>query len=1577
MSEPLNLQVFTAELNAEDDLYVPGQDLPAPSHAPSEHDAQNIADQLIELASRESSALAKSRALSIASLLRSSNGDVEASVQLAHSAAATSPRLTLCTEIFDRQAREAGPAVYESRAEELGWCWENSGRQAQDVALRQYAHHRQLAQLEQQGQHDQAQALLERLVRSGEGGVGLELKRIAQRLAQGQSLSGITPPKAFADDVQLATEIVTHRPSALSNAELVRCGDAGRDLLIQRAAHELQKGHAIEAIEALEQAGLPGHLVVEFAAAVHGAAPGGFAERIRLLWKLARADNGRRVLRSLLTTAVLAADRATIANALQQADQGAGILELKERLLLLAFAGQQWTSSRQDLVELHAHDPVTAMALASPLEPAVVPQHTSVDALLIQLAAALIKSQPEQASPPEAASIRSEAPLPSAEERLNTALLELELRGEAALLCAAVRLQTEGNSDDPSERVDALCRLSSAANSEYAQLIRGSLLESIARTNDAQQLYADLLGSPDAALSLSALRALLALDPGASHGDRSLLWGGAQNHELALWTHLECALCETTEQGATRTAFQAVSGAYQAAQTTDERHPFAAPLFAATLACEGLHIQSEAEEGKRLLMQDDFLPSQLSRMKSLWDETSRPSAAECEVLHASRDAGLRALGNWLLPPSSEAEPARERSSVELQLDFVRSSLSADSSTARQALELAQAAGPPNALLSEVLLDASELELTLHPETANALVSSHFGQLAGSADSPADRRFFLERLVELDERTQDNNNALLLRKALAEEFPDDIATQLHLEELQHRLGQAAHSSAQRLADVLPAADRAPYRLHLGISALVQSDLRAARKFLEPLLDEPAPPLACVRALITIAREKRDEALLDRCYQNLLGRELSATDSILVRYELSLVSERRGERSLARGYLAQALKLAPTSFPLRHLEHYLSEGEQPIERAERLSLFAQACSLDSNKIPLLRAAADTFKAAQDFGRAVICYQELLALQPDDRASFENLVEIHQQRDDTTALRAVYTRRLAYLPRKSGEQRELLLDLSRLLASLEAWQEAQSQLEILLADHPGCLDALRAHARISLKLEDYDSAERSFVALFEQLADGDERLQAAHQLGGIYFEHTQQLEKAMNTYQWVLEASPADLDVSTRLVDIYCRLGLAERAAQLQVQLIQAAELAETKRSLALRLAEIYETVGRDKEKALSTLESTRKAWPLDAAVLSASISFLDRVGDTSARGMTLSRAEKDTRRKLDEGTLDPALLETLATIARLNGQPGEAQACSAARSAYLGSDDGQIKPAGLHALSPRIDVDLAPRTYPDPLRRLLEKTGDAMDAAFSVDLHALGAQPLTSGQLHDRVQKIAETIGWPRIELFQSDTLGVRCLPVSRRPPRLVVGPGLEHLSHRARDYQLLRAFKLQIMGVGALSRSREEDRHAAVVALLMLFAPQWRPTQVDARKVARARALLEQGLGRVGYDDEVPTLALEAIGALGGVQDGFMDAPRVLASRACLIGVGDLSAVFEAMAAGEGKRLPESGPARFRFIESFKEARELLLFMTTAKFTRARTMLGLVEEARPSGAELTATSLAPMAPRRPPRPPTKP
>src|SRR5690606_8841461 len=101
-----------------------------------------------------------------------------------------------------------------------------------------------------------------------------------------------------------------------------------------------------------------------------------------------------------------------------------------------------------------------------------------------------------------------------------------------------------------------------------------------------------------------------------------------------------------------------------------------------------------------------------------------------------------------------------------------------------------------------------------------------------------------------------------------------------------------------------------------------------------------------------------------------------------------------------------------------------------------------------------------------------------------------------------------------------------------------------------------------------------------------------------------------------------------------------------------------------------------------------------------------------------------------------------------------------------------------------------------------------------------------------------------------------------------PARLLIGAELDNAPERERDYLLLRALKLRWLGAGALSRSKDEDRLPMLVALLHLFAPSWQPKNVDGRKAAQARALIEQGLARVGYDDDVPLLALEVIGALG-------------------------------------------------------------------------------------------------------------
>jgi hypothetical protein len=339
-------------------------------------------------------------------------------------------------------------------------------------------------------------------------------------------------------------------------------------------------------------------------------------------------------------------------------------------------------------------------------------------------------------------------------------------------------------------------------------------------------------------------------------------------------------------------------------------------------------------------------------------------------------------------------------------------------------------------------------------------------------------------------------------------------------------------------------------------------------------------------------------------------------------------------------------------------------------------------------------------------------------------------------------------------------------------------------------------------------------------------------------------------------------------------------------------------------------------------------------------------MDRHGVDQGRGFMLDRARKDARRKLEEGRIDAGLLDTLSRVARLSAEPLLAQSTAAARAAYLGLPENALDGVGGRILTEMgLDEAIAPPGLSAVLRELLRKTGPAMDAAFSVDLSNRDVRSLSFGSSFDRVQEL--TSGIVNVpELFVSDQLGARCLPITTQPPRLLLGASVDALPPLERDYLLVRALKLLTTGVGALARSKDDDRWPMLAALLHLFAPNWTPPGVDLRKAAQAKALIEQGLARVGYDDDVPVLALEAIGSIGNQVGSFGSSVRVLANRTAFLAVGELSTTLRAIAAGEGKELAADGPSRFRWLEAHPEAKDLVLFSTTEQCARARERLGL-------------------------------
>src|SRR5690606_15382391 len=99
----------------------------------------------------------------------------------------------------------------------------------------------------------------------------------------------------------------------------------------------------------------------------------------------------------------------------------------------------------------------------------------------------------------------------------------------------------------------------------------------------------------------------------------------------------------------------------------------------------------------------------------------------------------------------------------------------------------------------------------------------------------------------------------------------------------------------LAEHLSPADRLAYRLHLGAARLLDGDLRAARRWLEPLARSPRPPALALHALEIHARQVDDAETL-RWLCALLGTTADTAAAAAASFiEAAFAAARLGRRA----------------------------------------------------------------------------------------------------------------------------------------------------------------------------------------------------------------------------------------------------------------------------------------------------------------------------------------------------------------------------------------------------------------------------------------------------------------------------------------------------------------------------------------------------------------------------------------------------------------------------------------------------------------------------------------------------------
>ena len=619
------------------------------------------------------------------------------------------------------------------------------------------------------------------------------------------------------------------------------------------------------------------------------------------------------------------------------------------------------------------------------------------------------------------------------------------------------------------------------------------------------------------------------------------------------------------------------------------------------------------------------------------------------------------------------------------------------------------------------------------------------------------------------------------------------------------------------------------------------------------------------------------------------------------------------------------------------------------AEAQETLARASHVEAHQVSAWHQAAVLWlDKAMNVERGRAALERAVALDVGHEDAVVRLQSLYVAANDRQSLAELLERRLQ---RTTDPEERIAIEVTRgrALAEVGEKEAAKAALSAALDANPDHAEALEAFAELCLGEGDWTSAEQALIRLARHTSELPRQAQIYRRLGELYDTTLPNPERAELAYKEVLKRDPDDAETVARLVQVYGRLGDKATALSLQSELLSQAKTPEEKRDRTLALALVEEQIGGDRKRAEATFDKARKEWPHDSVVLRAVAEFQQRHGETRAMQVLLDRAATDARRALATGRFEPGFFEVLATVAELKSA-GDSALVARATLAALHGEEVPVPAAGPIAGDPRLDELLAPELVSPPLRALLQKTGDVLDAAYPVDLRTMRAQPLpaSSAAFTSYVQQVASSFGMRGLELFASPTLGAVCIPVASATPQLVFGQALlDSEDDAARYFLMIRCLKILQGKAAALSRTAPIDLWPVLAAYLSIFAPNWIPQGVEAKKLAEAQRRI-QSMMPPKVDDDVPVLALEVIGAIGNRASLLATALHQWGNRTALLSAGSLVASLRGVsfAVGQPGGPPKEGVERVKWIVRNPEARDLATFCVGEQYAEARARLGL-------------------------------
>jgi tetratricopeptide (TPR) repeat protein len=238
--------------------------------------------------------------------------------------------------------------------------------------------------------------------------------------------------------------------------------------------------------------------------------------------------------------------------------------------------------------------------------------------------------------------------------------------------------------------------------------------------------------------------------------------------------------------------------------------------------------------------------------------------------------------------------------------------------------------------------------------------------------------------------------------------------------------------------------------------------------------------------------------------------------------------------------ETLRESYTNFAMASM---LMKQGRPVEAKDYL---AKTLEQDPDSVYLNQRMALLLKDLKDYKTAAEYARKSIELDPDDMEGRIIIAEIYESLGDQESAVREYEKILEADP----DQQRARITVASIYIREGQYDFALMHLDRLIEQDPRLLMAHYYRGRIHLELGNYVEAEKSYLDVLKL----EDRMEPAlFDLGTLYEQSPDTLEKAVEVYQRLLSFNPDNLLLRGRLLEVYYRLH-QEEMAQDQVDVIK---------------------------------------------------------------------------------------------------------------------------------------------------------------------------------------------------------------------------------------------------------------------------------------------------------------------------------------------------------------------------------------------------------------------------------------